>query len=110
MTECKSEDWQEFMDSLVELNKHKFLMIHPPVDVEVAKLRFEKYLTDYELQEEQLIGRYWAFGKDAFYILLDNELALRITCTKGGIKDEVVYRDDYKTEFPDALRGCYYND
>lgn len=111
----KDEAWQDFINSLAAgiyrpCYKHKVLMNHTPVEVRDAKEKFEKYLTDYELQEEQLTGRYWAFGKDAFYILLDNELALRITFTKSGIKDEVVYRDDYKTEFPDELRGCYYNE
>ena len=97
--------FEDFLFSVKD--KPRVLMFHTPVEVEAAKEDFEKYLTDYELQEKQLEGRYWAYGKDAFYILLDNELALRITYT---LKDEVVYRDDYKTEFPDALRGCYYND
>ena len=101
--------FEDFLESTKD--NSRVLMFHPPVEVEAAKEDFEKYLTDYELQEKQLEGRYWAYGKDAFYILLDNELALRITYPKSGIKKyEVVYRDDYKTEFPDALRGCYYND
>lgn len=103
-------EFEEFLDSVK--NKPHVLMYHSHSDVTSAKEVFEKYLTDYELQEEQIEGRYWGFGKDAFYILLDNELALRLQIyfRESGpyIKEEVVYREDYKYNFPDSLRGCYY--
>lgn len=102
----------DFLDSMKE--KPHVLMHHTRSDVTSAKDVFEKYLTDYELQEEQLEGRYWDFGKDAFYVLLDNELALRLRCIilagNPHIEEEVVYRADYKDKFPDSLRGRYYND
>lgn len=103
--------FDDFLYSVKEKPKH-VLMYHTHSDVTSAKEVFEKYLTDYELQEEQLEGRYWSFGNDAFYILLDNELALRLQIIYDNpfIKEEVVYRKDYKDNFPDSLRGCYYND
>ena len=105
-------EFDDFLNSLEE--KPQVLMYHSHSDVTSAKEVFEKYLTDYELQEEQIEGRYWGFGKDAFYIFLDNELALRLQihyfAEQPGpyIKEEVVYREDYKYNFPDNLRGCYY--
>lgn len=102
--------YDAFLDSVKD--KPHVLMYHSHSDVTSAKEVFEKYLTDYELQEEQIEGRYWGFGKDAFYILLDNELALRLQIIYDDnpfIKEEVVYREDYKYNFPDNLRGCYYD-
>lgn len=104
-------EFDEFLESVKE-TPH-ILIHHSHSDVTFAKEVFEKYLTDYELQEEQIEGRYWGFGKDAFYILLDNELALRLQIffrvdNSLIIKEEVVYRRDYKDYFPDYLRGCYY--
>lgn len=102
----------DFLESTKD--KPKVLMYHSHSDVTSAKEVFEKYLTDYELQEEQIEGRYWGFGNDAFYILLDNKLALRLQIyfsePSPYIKEEVVYREDYyKCNLPDSLRGCYYD-
>ena len=106
--------FEDFLYSTKE--RSRVLMHHSHSDVTAAKEAFEKYLTDYELQEEQVEGRYWGFGKDAFYILIDNELALRLQVyipesdySASHIKEDVVCRADYKSNFPDELRGRYYD-
>lgn len=110
-----SNEYEEFLESLMESKEKRPIMTHLPSDVRYVSKFFDGYLTEEELQERQFTGRYWCIrgGDDITYamllIVLDNDTVLYVTRNSKGMYTEAVCnRNDALCFLPNSLRGMYY--
>ena len=110
-------EWEQFVQSLIDNKDKPLLMTHKPSEVRYCSKYFGDYLTEDELQERQFSGRFWTIRAEdeddptILFIILDNELVLCVHKEiNGKMVEDVRNRDYMKHMMPDCLRGCYYND
>lgn len=111
-----SNEYEEFLESLMESKEKRPIMTHLPSSIKLACKFFPGYLSDEELQERQYSGRYWDIRRDIdgghiLFIVLDNQDILCVTKEEHEECVEAVLDRGYAINFlPDSLRGMYYND
>jgi hypothetical protein len=113
-------EWEQFVQSLIDNKDKRLLMTHKPYEVRYVDKYFPGYLTEEELQERQFTGRFWALsgGNDdtpfaMLFIIADNETVLYVERDRNGKDVSGLYvfnRSEVLSDLPDCLRGCYYND
>lgn len=108
--------YNEFLETLEE-KPWLPIMVHLPSSIQLAKKYYDGYLTEEELSERQLSGRYWDIVEDKtsadgydLFITLDNETILYVTkspITRHYI-ESVYNRENSLIILPKSLRGRYY--
>jgi len=115
--------YDDFIKTLEDNNnKERPIMTHLPSNIRKARMIFEGYLAEEELQERQFSGRFWEICQDLenpslyrLFIILDNDTVLwaeaiaSLTKEVYIVKEAIYKRDDIKQELLQSLRGRFYD-
>lgn len=109
-------EFDEFVQSLIDNKDKKLLMTHLPLAVRYCRKYFDGYLTSDELSERQFTGRFWDIISDGYapttlYVILDNDTVLAVyKDIHGKYVEGIGARGIMNIVLPETLRGRYYND
>lgn len=115
--------YDEFIKTLEDnKNRERPIMTHLPSNIRKARMIYDGYLAEEELQERQFSGRFWDICQDldnenlyTLYVVLDNDTVLRAIAQVGltrkifTVNEDIYKRDDIKQELPQSLRGRFYD-
>ena len=104
--------YEDFIESL-QIDK-PLLMTHTQTSLRLASKLYEGYLTDDELQEKQLTGRFWDIMNEPdatppLFVILDNDTVLCVHKDGNGKNvDAICHKEDIEYYFPEKLKGLHY--
>lgn len=82
--------FEKFIQSLYDAQKDGF-KLHSSEEIEKAR-PYIGYLTEEELQEVQLTGRFWAFDKyNNLYVIVDNDTIMCLLQDEWGKIEYTLY-------------------